>query len=70
MIPFLAQPLDPELITISTLADAATWADIYAQTTNPLIVGQPWNDGSYLRFSSGPLWDDLLNWNDTETWTD
>ena len=28
---------------------------IYARTTDPLVAGQIWNDGSYLRFSAGAV---------------
>ena len=34
-------------------SDALSLPDAYAQTTDPMVVGQVWNDGGHLVFSAG-----------------
>ncbi len=50
---------------------SAEFAAIYARTTDPLVTGEPWNDGSYLRFSAGPVlvWTNSEIWNNANIWT-
>jgi hypothetical protein len=40
-------------IEAADMQAAATWAAIFAQITDPLIGGVPWNSGGYLVFSTG-----------------
>jgi hypothetical protein len=52
---FVAQPYDaadPDVKT-SAMQAAATWAAIYATTTDPGIEGVPWNNNGHFVFSTG-----------------
>ena len=54
----------------ANLLSATTWAAVFTRTTDPGVLGAPWNDGSYLRFSAGPYWNDSETWTDTNIWND
>lgn len=45
---------------------------IAVRTTDPGVLNQPWNDGTYYRFSAGPIlvWTDANTWIDSNIWTD
>ena len=45
--------LSTNVVKTSDLLAAPTWADVFARTTDPGVLGEPWNDNGYFRFSFG-----------------
>ena len=45
--------LSGNVVLLSVMQAAPTWAAIYAQTTDPGIAGQPWNNAGHFVFSTG-----------------